>query len=142
MRPYLYIAWNVRPGQPALADPAQRAALIAILERACTEMGAVCVNVAALPDQVHLLMRMPADHTVPWIAARCKRRAQAGLSERFSALAAAAGREPLWATGFQARVLAPEELGAVDRYITNGIRWSALHVADNRRLAPRKEPSR
>ena len=142
MRPYLYIAWNVRPGQTTLSDAAQRAALVAVLERACTEMGAVCVNVAALPDQVHLLMRMPPDHTVPWIAARCKRRAQAGLAERFAAVAAAVRREPLWTTGFHARVLAPEELGAVDRYITNGIRWAALHVADNRHPAPRKEPTR
>lgn len=131
MGSYLYATWNVRDALPLLADAAHRAAARAALEDVCTEIGAVPVNVAALPDQVHLLVRLPPDHTVPWLVARCKRRAAAALLARFPAVAAAVGEGSLWAAGYHARVLSPAELGVVDRYITNGIRRTALQVADS-----------
>ncbi|MBI4540801.1 MAG: transposase [Gemmatimonadetes bacterium] len=133
MGSYLYVTWNVRKGLPLLADPAPRAAALTALEDICAEIGAVAVNVAALPDQVHLLVRMPPDHTVPWIVGRCKRRSTAALLAQFPAIAAAVGRESVWAVGYHARVLAPAELGAVDRYITNGVRRPVLQVAESPR---------
>lgn len=128
---YLYATWNVRGGRPLLADPRLRAAALAVLHDLCVEVAAVPVNLAALPNQLHLVVRMPPDHTVPWLVGRCKRRSSRLLLERFPALAETVGRQGLWSVGFYARLLEPAELGAVVRYITNGIQRAALHVAES-----------
>lgn len=133
---YLYATWNVRGRRPLLADPRRRATALALLHDLCVEIAALPVSLAALPDQIHVLVRMPRDHTVPWVVGRLKHRAARLLLDRFPAMANTVGRQGLWALGFHARLLEPPELGATVRYITNGIQRAVLHVAETPTARP------
>lgn len=107
-RLYVHLAWSTVARVAAL-DPVRRAAIETHLLASCRWCGTDPIEVCALPDRVHLLVRLPASLSVVELARRVRRDVQCFLAD--------SGRVVRWESGFAAATVAPRDVRRVKKRI-------------------------
>lgn len=121
-RLYVHLAWTTLACVRVMSD-ARRASIESHLMAACRWLGAEPIEVCALPDRVHLLVRIPSGLAVSDLA----RRARGSVEE----LLGSAGRVVVWSDGFAAATVSPRDVRRVRRRLASlGLEASAGRDAE------------
>lgn len=107
-RLYVHIAWSTLGRVSAIAAD-RRAAIETHVLAACRWVGAEPIEVCAISDRVHVLVRVPASLAVQDLATR--------VQSNVSRILADTGRVVRWAPGFAAATVSPREVRRVRRLI-------------------------
>ncbi len=126
-RLYVHLAWSTLARVPVI-EPARRAAIESHLLASCRWFGTDPIEVCALPDRVHLLVRLPAALSVHDLAARVRADVERLLAE--------SGRVVRWAPGFAAVTVTPARVRRLRRRIAT-MGW-APSPGPRRRSSPRR----
>ena len=121
-RLYVHLAWTTLARVPAL-DPARGSAIESHVIASCRWLGVEPIEVCALPDRVHLLVRLPAPVSVQRLAAHVR--------EEVRSLLASSGTVVRWGPDFAAVSVSRSQVRRVRK------RLAALEPA-----APPRAPSR
>lgn len=118
-RLYVHLAWSTLARVPAL-PPGRRAAIETHLLASCRWFGSEPIEVCALPDRVHLLVRLPSALSVHDMASRARADVERFLAD--------AGHVVRWAPGFAAVTVTPSDVRRVRRRIA-GLGWNSERPA-------------
>jgi len=100
-RLYVHVAWSTLARVQAI-PPDRRAAIETHMIGVCRQLGAEPVEVRALGDRVHLIVRLPASMSVRELASHVR--------EEVSVRLARSGRVVRWSPGFAAISVSPSEV--------------------------------
>jgi len=109
-RLYVHLAWSTLAQVSAL-DPGRRAEIETHLLASCRWLGTEPIEVCALPDRVHLLVRLPAVLSVHDLASRVRDDVERLLAET--------GRVVRWAPGYAAISVTPGDVRRVRRRVAS-----------------------
>jgi len=109
-RLYVHLAWSTLAKVPAL-ERSRRAAIETHVLASCRWFGTDPIEVCALADRVHLLVRLPAALSVQDFACRVRDDVERFLADT--------GRIVRWAPGFAAVTVDPREVRRVRRRIAS-----------------------
>jgi len=114
-RLYVHLAWSTLARAQAI-ESGRRAAIETHLLASCRWFGTEPIEVCALADRVHLLVRLPAVLSVHDLASRVRDDVERLLAE--------SGRVVRWAPGYAAISVAPGEVRRVRKRIAT-LGWQA-----------------
>lgn len=110
---YYHFAWATR-GRRALISPVHRAQLLDILNEEVKIRGGWPIRHNAMPDHVHLLVRLPPSAKVSEFIGQVKGATAHRINEEIKP-----GYKLTWQEGYGVLTLRKDELDKVSRYIDN-----------------------
>ncbi|MCE2423077.1 MAG: transposase [Gemmatimonadetes bacterium] len=126
-RLYVHLAWSCSGRSSLRRD--RRSAVEAHAVAVCGWFGADAVEVLALPDRLHVLLKLPSGASV--------RETADHVRSELSALMAESGQVTRWAGSFVSATVGPSDLPRVRRRIAAlAVRWEEASLPD--RAAARK----